>query len=255
MKTIAVMPVLGRHPLLKHTISRLLNKNKCDLVICAGNREDRQVCEKAGAIFTTQDNRFLGRKWNTLFAIAKTHSPDAVLFVGSSDWLTDDWIPTMSKHLTSKVHMVGKAGCYMLDIKTQGNASYTTYRKQYPTPEYRLLYWPGYKWGSPKDHKHNRDHESIGIGRLISREGLESIRWRPFDNNLNFSLDFSMYKKFFKRSKIVYNGSIHSMGISTDRWINKHTFESHWNNTNPSKRILDPHKFCKKWFDEYDKIF
>ena len=255
MKTIAVMPVLGRHPLLKHTISRLLNKNGCDIVICAGNKEDRQVCEKAGAIFTQQNNDYLGRKWNALFAMAKPHNPDAVLFVGSSDWLSDNWIPVMSKHLSEKNQMVGKAGCYMLDIKTQGNASYTTYRKPYAQPEYRLIYWPGYKWGSPKNNKHNRDKESIGIGRLISREGLDSIRWRPFENSLNFSLDYSMYKRFLKKNKIVYDNSIHSMGISTDRWKNKHTFEAHWNNTNPSKRIIDPHKFCKQYFDEYSQIF
>ena len=151
--------------------------------------------------------------------------------------------------------MVGKAGCYMLDIKTQGNASYTTYRKPYAQPEYRLIYWPGYKWGSPKNNKHNRDKESIGIGRLISREGLESIRWRPFENSLNSSLDYSMYKRFWKKSKIVYNNSIHSMGISTDRWKQKHTFSHHWDNINPSKRIIKVDNFLNTYFPEAYQIF
>ena len=50
MRVIAFMPVLGRRPLLIHTITRLYKVNKVDLVICAGDdlqdEEDRQHTTK-----------------------------------------------------------------------------------------------------------------------------------------------------------------------------------------------------------------
>ena len=91
-RVVAVIPVFGRHPLLKHTIERLLKRNGCSDVICVGEEEDRDVCKVAGAKFYYKDNKYLGEKWNHAFKKAKELKPDAVLFVGSSDWLSDNWL-------------------------------------------------------------------------------------------------------------------------------------------------------------------
>lgn len=254
-KVVAVIPVHGRHPLLKQTISRLLNKNGCHAVVCAGDREDKDVCEQAGATYIIHDNRFLGQKWNACFLRAERMNPDAVLFMGSSDWVSDNWVPTMLSHLNSRTHMVGKSGCYLLDISDPYYPSYSEWYRPKPIREYRLVYWPGYKYGSPIDSTQNRSNESIGIGRLISKKGLDNIGWKPFHDKMHDSLDYCMHKKFRDHSKIVYDKSICSMAVSTDRWSNKHTFEHHWDNTNPSKRIRDVHGFCRQHFPEYDKIF
>ena len=251
-KVVAVIPVFGRHPLLKHTIQRLLHKNGCSAVICVGEEADRSTCIEAGALFYYKDNKYLGEKWNHAFRKAKDLNPDAVLFVGSSDWLSDNWLPTMLPHLSSN-YLIGKAGCYFLDIATNFPANYSNLRKKRHSPNYRLVYWPGYKFGSIPDDA-RRDDESIGIGRLISRKGLEYIDWKPFHNQLNASLDHSMYRNFKNNHKIIYDPNIKALSISTDLWPNKHIFESHWSNLYPSKRIEDPHGFCRQWFPEYNKI-
>lgn len=246
MKIVAVMPVFGRHPLVKHTITRLLTKNGCTHVICAGEIKDREVCEKAGAIFIQHDNYPLGKKWNACFLHAKRIQADVVVFVGSSDWLCDNWIPTMLPYL-EKYDMAGKAGCYLFDIAETYMTGLTL------TKTYRLVYWPGYKDGSEtKQSTNDRKNESIGIGRLIRKEGLDSINWKPFDDTQDNSLDWTMYNKL-PNNVLVEDDSIFSMAISCNKWPNKHTFSAHWDNKYPSKRI-DDLSFLKN-FPEHDKIF
>lgn len=249
-KVIAAIPVLGRHELVKLTISRLLNRNGCHAVVCAGGPEDRKVCEGAGAHYIETQNTYLGAKWNAAFMKARRIGAEAVLFMGSSDWVSDNWIPTLLPHL-DKYDMVGKAGCYFLDVKGPEYKSYTISPKKFPI-DYRLVYWPGYKHGSYKDDG-RRDTESIGIGRLLSAKGLDKVGWQPFHNHLNNSLDHNMFKRMHN-NKIIFDANIKALSISTDRWGNKHKFSDHWEGRCPSKRILNIHHYCQKWFPEYNKI-
>lgn len=249
-KVVAAIPVFGRHSLVKLTISRLLNRNGCHAVVCAGGEEDRKVCEDAGAIYIEAPNTYLGVKWNAAFMKARRLQAEAVLFMGSSDWVSDNWIPTLLPHL-DEYDMVGKAGCYFLDIKGPVYQSYTSIPKPCPV-DYRLAYWPGYKFGKHRNDD-RRDRESIGIGRLLSAKGLDKVDWQPFHNHLNNSLDYNMFKRI-RSNKIIYDANIKALSISTDLWNNKHRFADHWEGLCPSKRIFNVHDYCKKWFPEYNKI-
>lgn len=254
MKTIAVIPVNGRLPLLKQTIKRLLKKNGCHAVLCAGSTEaEREACTEAGAFFIFHENSPLGKKWNALFQWAKEFEPDAVLFVGSGDWVSDSWIDVCAP-LLKTFGMVGKAGCHLLDVsKAHG---------------YRLVHWPGYEHGSPgyktrisssrTQRVNERKDEPIGIGRMLSKKALDKMDWRPFEDHQSQSLDWTMYQKVLKNNdgvKMIDSDEIQSMAFSCDLWPNKHTFSAHWSNEYPSERIADAHGFCKEWFPEYDKIF
>lgn len=235
-KVVAVVPVLGRRPLVKLTIQRLLHKNRVDKVICVGDiSRDKKVCEAAGAEWITHPNDPLAAKWNEGFIAAKKHNPDAVLFVGSSDWLSDNWLPTLTPYI-EYYDMVGLPGCYLLDINTN-------------TRTYRACYWPGYVG--------RREGESIGIGRLISARILNKLNWKPFDDKLNHSLDYSMRDRILSaggKERLLSTSDIKSMAISCNEWPNKHQFEAHWNNRLPSQRI-DPKKDLFKWFPESLQIF
>jgi len=252
-RVIAAIPVHGRHELVKLTISRLLNRNGCHAVVCAGDAKDRKVCEDAGAVYIEVSNEYLGAKWNAAFMKARRLQAEAVLFMGSSDWVSDNWIPTLLPHL-DRYDMVGKAGCYFLDIKGPEYRSYSNIPKLCPV-EYRLVYWPGYKYGAYREEEdvRNRDNESIGIGRLLSAKGLEKVGWKPFHDHLNNSLDRNMFKRI-RNNKIIFDVSIKALSISTDKWSNKHKFSDHWEGRCPSKRITNVHNYCKEWFPEYNKI-
>lgn len=231
-KVVACIPVFGRLPLLHHTITRLLKKNHVDHVICVGGNEERYTCEKAGAHFILHQNKPLGKKWNTAFQEAKQFKPDACLFVGSSDFISDNWVPTLIKH-TDKHDLIGLPGCYFVDISPIC---------------YRLLYWSGYVG--------RRAGESIGIGRLITSRFLSKIDWKPFDDHIDNSLDFSMYRRVMAENRLLVDTKeVCSLSISTSFWQNKHDFYQHWNGQLKSDIIENPEHWLKDNFPEVLKVF
>lgn len=200
MKVVAAIPVHGRHPLVYYTIMRLLGRNGVSAVVCTGGKEDRAVCESAGAIFYEAEN-VLSNKWNLAFQKCRELKPDAVLFVGSSDWISDNWIPEMTKNL---VGMVGKLDYWLCDIGIN---------------EVKQGYWGGYD--------HHREGEPIGIGRIISTAALDAIDWMPFLPNRPNSMDWMMYSRLmdkFQRIDINHNPEIYSLSISCYQWSNLHVF-------------------------------
>ena len=236
MRTVAVIPVRGRLPLLKHTVERLLNKNGCTAVVCVGDSiEEQAVCEDAGAEFIFHENNPLGKKWNAAFVAAKKYQPDAVLFMGSSDWVSDNWLPTLAPFIMSgKYDMIGKPDFYLLDIGET----------------YRFCHWNGYV-------KKDRLKEPIGIGRVISKRVLDILNWRPIQETLNSSIDYSMYHRILGVQGRVelYKGDIQSLSISTNQWPNKHKFDEHYTNKIPSDRMPGFEKWLDEKFPEYKLIF
>ena len=202
MKTIACIPVHGRLPLLKHTITRLLTKNKISAVVCAGSTdEEKEVCERAGATFIFHENQPLGKKWNATFKVAGEMQADNVLFVGSSDWVSDNWMQTMNQ-LMADNDMVGLPGFYLADIGDQ----------------IRVCHWAGYGRGQ-------RANEPIGIGRVISAKALDRMGWMPFDDTKNNSMDATMFARVLAgggRVHMLRTDVIKSLSISCPLWPNMH---------------------------------
>jgi len=219
MNVVAVIPIHGRIPLVKYTIQRLLNKNQCSTVICVGETdEEREVVESSGGVFVFHKNNPLGAKWNYGFYYAKRFNPDAVLFMGSSDWVSDNWVSTCYKFIEDGGDMIGTRDFCMLDISN----------------EVRTCRWMGY----PKDSE--RYNEPIGIGRLLSKRFLDNIEWTPFQHEKNNSMDYSMILKLWKicGEVIILDSNYHnivSLSISTNKWGNMHKFEDHWNDKVKSK--------------------
>jgi glycosyltransferase involved in cell wall biosynthesis len=220
MKTIACIPVHGRLPLLKHTIERLLNKNKLHAVVCAGaTDEEKEVCERAGATFIYHENLPLGKKWNAAFEVAGQMGADNVLFVGSSDWVSDNWMEVMGQH-TDQFDMIGLPDFYLADIG----------------PQIRVCHWAGYGQGPRMD-------EPIGIGRVITAKALKKMSWRPFDDTKNNSMDWTMFNRVRMNGglvKLLRTYEIKSLSISCSLWSNMHKFEDHWTDKLPSTKITDP---------------
>ncbi len=208
-KIIAVIPVHGRELLLKYTIRRLYKKNNLYKVICVGETpKEKEVVLQENGIWVEYNNNPLGKKWNIGFKVAQIYEPDAVLFVGSSDWISSDWIEEAYKYIDD-FGIIGKHEFTMADI-TNGTV--------------KTCHWLGYP------NNTNRNRETIGIGRLVSKKLLDKIDFIPFDNDLNSSMDWSMYCKCIKNDfkvKIINNNSIF-LSVSCDLWINKHKFLYHY---------------------------
>lgn len=217
VKIVAVIPVHGRLPLLKQTIRRLYQKNGVFKVICVGSENEKALCESEDAEFILHENKPLGKKWNAGFMAAKKYNPDGCLFVGSSDWLSDNWIEYCSAYMD--YDMIGKPDFYLIDY---GDS-------------YRACHWSGYT--DPR-----RSNEPIGIGRILSARILDKMAWQPMQDKLDSSLDWSMYQKVLSlngKIKLITDSDIKSLSLSTNKWENKHQFSQHWTGKLPSKRI-DP---------------
>lgn len=230
-RVVAVIPVKGRLPLLKETISRLMTKNRVFKVICVGDGEDeKQLAESLGADFVHHANYPLGRKWNVGFLKAKEYLPDACLFVGSSDWISDNWIDHCEPYMID-YDMTGKPDFNLLD-----------YGKTL-----RMCHWAGYK-------DDRRKGEPIGIGRLISRRILDKLGWQPMDPKLDSSLDYSMWQKVLNsggKVKLITSDEIQSLSLSTEAWENKHKFSDHFaNKKGVESTKMEPTKFLSEHFPE-----
>lgn len=226
MNVIAIIPVHGRLPLLKLTIERLYLKNNINHVICIGEIENKKTCNDAGAEFIEHPNLPIGKKLNVGFKRAEELKPDAVSFVGSSDWLCDKWFDIIAP-LTVKYELIGKREFNMVHI----------------SDKYHLSLWPGYPAGSI------REKEPIGIGRVCSASFLDKVKWMPFNDNLNNSLDYSMIISLQKVSGtcFIYNSpEIQSLSISCDRWSNMHNFFY----LSKGLTFQYPEEWLKMWFPE-----
>lgn len=227
-KVIACLAVHGRLPLLKHTIERLYKKNGVIKVICSGdNPEDMKLCQSLDALWVHARNKPLGNKWNAAFQRAKDFNPDAVVFVGSSDWLSDNWFRVMRPYV-DRYGFAGVPGCSLIDIRD----------------EVRAVVWAGYK-----GYRAEREDECIGVGRMLSRRLLDAIDWSPFDPTWHNSLDRSMKDRSSIKGYtdfMVQDSSLTALSLSTDKWPNKHIFDMHWADIIPSEKI-NPEEIIKKF--------
>jgi hypothetical protein len=198
----AVIPIYGRRPLRRFTMSRLLRINRLKHVVCIGDSpQDKYAVEQGGGIFVHHKNYPLGNKWNSGFRFAKSLGVDAVLYIGSDDMISENWMEVMLP-LIDEYDLVGVKSYHTAKI---------SYDKGIETG-----YFPGYD-GT------NREGDSIGAGRLISSRILDKIDWTPFDGSLNRGLDGSMSKTIINhggKTKLVENENLVLVGVGCDKWEN-----------------------------------
>lgn len=211
----APIPVFGRFPLVRLTISRLKRQGITPIIL-GHEREAMDIAQQMDVEFISIDNDPLGNKWNKGFQASKNYNADAVIFMGSSDWCSDDYIERCKEH-SKDFGMIGMLGCHFVDV----------------SETIRLVHWKGYGSGE-------RHYEPIGIGRFLNREFLERINWTPFNHQLNSGLDWSMWLKAMKTNQEIGilpdDGQIKLLSISTNKWINKHKFTDHWTGSLKSER-------------------
>ena len=211
----APIPVYGRFPLVRLTISRLKRQGVTPIVL-GHEREAQEIAKEFDVEFISIDNDPLGYKWNKGFQASKNYNADAVIFMGSSDWCSDQYIERCKEH-SKDFGMIGMLGCHFVDVNNM----------------VRLVHWKGY-------HDSMRKNEPIGIGRFLNREFLETINWTPFNPQLSSGLDWSMWLKAIKSNQDIgileCDNSVQLLSISTNKWNNKHKFTDHWSGALKSER-------------------
>ena len=214
MKIIAPIPCFNRFPLVELTASRLIRQGVTPILIGHEN-QIKEIANDLNIEFIQAPNSPLGNKWNKGFMACKNYNPDGVIFMGSSDWCSDDYIKSVNENLND-FNLLGMLGCHFVDV----------------ADKIRLVHWAGYGHGL-------RHQEPIGIGRVLRCDFLNDINWKPFDENLNAGLDWSMWLKalntYQKIGIFEEQSNIQLLSISTNKWSNKHKFDDHWNGKLQSK--------------------
>ena len=227
----APIPVFGRFPLVRLTISRLKSQGVTPIVL-GHEREAMDIAKQMEVEFISIDNDPLGNKWNKGFQASKNYNADAVIFMGSSDWCSDGYIQRCKEH-SKDFGMIGMLGCHFADV----------------SESIRLVHWKGYK-------DQMRQNEPIGIGRFLNREFLEAINWTPFNGQLNSGLDWSMWLKAMKSNQEIgileCDNSVQLLSISTNKWNNKHKFTDHW--TGALKSVRCDVSILEKEFNELKQL-
>lgn len=119
MKNIAaVIAIHGRETITLKTVHRLKQQTyPIEHVILVGDTpQEQSIAEITDSIFVKHPNTILGAKWQFGIDYAKTLNVDAVLIIGSDDWLTDNWVATMMGHIENGYNLVGKNSIYFLHI-------------------------------------------------------------------------------------------------------------------------------------------
>jgi len=234
MTTGCAIPVHGRLPLVEQTVKRLKYKNKVDFIVCVCSTEqDKLFCESLPCDVIESPNSPLGKKWSNGWQhLLDNYNPDFYIFAGSSDWLSDNWIEKTIPHL-EKYDAVGKLDMYLFDQGQDQN---------------RLCFWPGYIG--------ERSGDTIGIGRVLTKAIVTKMKGRPFRDDLDNCLDWSMtehIKHLKGKLHTIEGDEIKSLSLSTYRWNNKHVYNHHWDGLLPSTQMLVS-PFMDTYFPEYKNL-
>lgn len=219
--TIAVIPVKGRIPLLPYTINQALKV--VDKVICITSEKYEWDYCRGAEVTHIRRTAPLGEKWNLGFFLAGHYDPDYVLFIGSSDWVSENWMAEMTKF---DAEIVGVRGFDLLHLNYMTPeideltlermcSKDTLHEVEVTLLGHKIRHWPGYTG--------ERKGEPIGIGRVLNRDFLKKVGFKPFNDRMNHSMDYTMYKKA-DEVKLVEIKS-RNLSISTTLWGNLHKFE------------------------------
>jgi hypothetical protein len=222
MVIVAAMPIRGRIPLVRSTVHRLAEMGIKTAAVVT-NIEEAIIVREAGGIAETSGRMELGLKWNKCYELAKKLKPDAVLHIGSDDWITPDWIDTYGPWLAD-YDIVGTMDYHFTHFNFGIKRSWDGYPISNSPMTVNVCYWPGYDL---KEVPH-RENEPIGGGRLIRASFLDYIGWKPFNDCSVKNLDFEMIKKCQQLGG-AYMGfrdtEAKSLSITTNLWPSKNGYK------------------------------
>ncbi|MDQ7733394.1 hypothetical protein QT231_11850 [Halomonas sp. SpR1] len=158
-----------------------------DIQIIAVGSEGKisqSICEEHDAHYIEYPNQPLSDKWQAGLDYARSFDFDALVVLGSDDFICENTFRFYSKEISNGALFLGFQDCYLHDFSTQ-----------------KTIYWKGYGASNEQQSQPHRVGEAIGLGRVLRRELLEFMDfdlWRGMDANK--SLDGIMKNKIIKKT-------------------------------------------------------
>jgi len=222
----AVIPIHGRERLTLETVLRLKQQDHPpEHIILVGNsKSEKNLAEVTGSIFVSHPNKPLGAKWQAGIGKARELEPDAVLIMGSDDWLSNNWCGRMMEEIKRGSDLVGVKRLFVLEFGLNLR---------------RLACLNGYL--------SERKNEPMGVGRVFSRKILESIHWQLFPAR-NWTLDGATYIRTIENDgkvAILDDQALIALDIKSCFWRNKWSFTQVCGATN-----VERVNYVDEWLDK-----
>lgn len=239
-KIVVPIPVHGREPLLRQTIRRLKRQtHPVHIIIMGETPSERQIAEEEEVEFLKHQNHPLGAKWQAGMDRARELEADAVLMLGSADWLSDNWCEVLIQRINSGSDLVGKREMFFLDVDHQNNK--------------KMVFWNGYTpWTN------YRTMEPIGAGRLISKTILNKVDWQIYNTKAKKSMDFHSLLTILMAGGDVEMiedpcNSVMALSLSFGHlWGNLHSFKE-LSCYPTSKRVLNIDEALESYFPHIEQ--
>ena len=123
------------------------------LVVGSEGDETRQMVISSGNQYLEHPNLPLSEKWDAGLKFSENFDPDAVIILGSDDFISPETIRELVGRISRGWLMTGLMDMHVLDSKSN-----------------QLFHWNGYSVSAP-----HRMWETIGLGRCLSRKLLEKV--------------------------------------------------------------------------------
>lgn len=144
-------------------------------IIMAGSPGDGHEGVDFTGVHYFQVPNVMGAKWNAAVQAAKAVDADHYLFMGSDDF--------MDQAMWSHYNTYTGQHLALLDLFFHDGLTDQT------------IYWPGYVGPRRK--------EPIGAAKLVRRDVLDVIDWRPFRERRNAALDYDMHRNIRSIGAVV----------------------------------------------------
>lgn len=202
----------------------------------AGHEEDDGGVNKAiagqyakhGVEWFTVPNLPLSNKWQSLLTHVSQSDFDYVMILGSDDLVHNSVYSHIDKAIRAGHDQVGLRDLYVVDACTNAG-----------------VYWPGYGG--------EREGESIGAGRILSRGVLEKAGFVLWADGLNKCLDNSMTQSLIniKRSEQVLS-CLHAPIVDVKSSVNMWGIDTFSGEDIDTESLMA--KFPKTVYDLYKNI-
>ena len=145
----------------------------CIIVGSEGEKTEQMVIS-SGNEYLEHENLPLSQKWNAGLKYSKSFDPDAVIILGSDDFISPETVRALVGKISDGWLMTGLMDMHILDSKAG-----------------RLFHWNGYSVKTP-----HRMWETIGLGRCLSKKLLEKVEFSLWDKeDIDSGLDGLMTRK------------------------------------------------------------
>jgi len=202
-----IMPVHNREAITRETVYRL-ERQFCEVIpILVGNEETRKKLEDVPCCYVEHENRPIYKKLEAGLSMAKNFSPDAVMYLGSDDWISDNWLETAFEYFNCEdYHLAGQntMALYMTKEDFSLWKIFNIYNDSGEVIHKKIL--DHFDWHLPE----LKDDTRHGIGRrdLIQSIGIQRARmqnttimgvkglWKTYHN-------LDIHKKLYKAKEVL----------------------------------------------------